>query len=93
MAKKGDGELLVDKHRQLTHSENRKVASHVQRQKEDWWLNTLMLEDIDVPFKYKRQKRYKSLQGSRVNLTYYPAAEKVAGFEVEVFRVVRLRRA
>lgn len=91
--KKTDPEALVEKHHQLTHSEDRRVASHVQRQKEEWWLNTLMLEGIDVPFKYKRQKRYKNLQGARVNLTYYPAVEKVAGFEIDIFRVVRLRRS
>lgn len=93
MARKGEAALLVEKHQQLTHSEDYKVASHVQRESDEWWLNTLMLEGVDVPFKYKRQKRYKNLKGSRVNVTYYPAVEKVAGFEIDVFRVVRLRRA
>lgn len=82
---------LVTQHPNLNHSENRKVVSHVQREEGDWILHTIMLEDIDVPFKFKRKKRYKSLQGARVNLTYYPQTEEVAGMSFEVFKVVRIR--
>lgn len=82
---------LINKHEKLVHSENMKVTSHVQRESDDWILNTLMLENVDVPFKYKRKKRYQSLQGQRVNLTYYPDNETVAGFDIEVMSVVRVK--
>ncbi len=88
-----DPEKLLKKHEKLVHSEAMKVVSHVQRQSGDWILNTLMLEGYDVPFQYKRQERYKSLVGSRVNLTYYPTTRDVAGMVVEVMNVVRVRRA
>ncbi len=39
--------------------------------KGDWILNSLMIEGCEVPFKYKRTRKYKNLQGQRVNLTYY----------------------
>lgn len=84
---------MLARHAGLTHSENKKVASHVQRESGDWILNTLMIENVDVPFKYKRKKRYRSLQGARVNLTYYPATERVAGMEIEVMNVTRVRRS
>jgi len=82
---------LLGKHQQLTHSDMMKVESHVQRESAEWFLNTLMLEGIDVPFKYKRKKRYKNLQGQRVNLTYYSSSELVVGIEVEVMNVVRIK--
>lgn len=88
-----DAKKLVAKHQQLTHSEGIKVLSHIQRPDGDWYINTLMLENTDTPFKYKRQKLYKSLVGARVNLTYYPTIEEVAGIEFESMKVVRLRRA
>jgi hypothetical protein len=44
-----------------------------------------------VPFKYKRKKLYQSLQGQRVNLTYYPETETIAGFSIEVMSVVRIK--
>ena len=84
---------LLDKHRQLNQSDAMKVISHVQREQGEWMLNTLMIEGYDVPFKYKRKKRYKSVQGQRVNLTYYHAIESVAGIEMEVMRVVRIKIA
>ena len=68
-----------------------KVSSHVQRECDDWIVNTLILDNIDVPFKYKRKKLYKSLQGQRVNLTYYPETEVVAGFDIEVMSIVRIK--
>lgn len=84
---------LLSNHQQLTHSEQVKVVSHVQRQQDDWYYNTLMIENIDVPFKYKRKKLYKSLNGALVNLTYYPDSETIAGFELEVMSVVRVKTA
>lgn len=88
---KNAAQKLVKKHDKLIHSENMKVTSHVQRERDDWILNTLMLDNIDVPFKYKRKKLYQSLQGQRVNLTYYPDAEMIAGFSIEVMSVVRVK--
>jgi len=82
---------LIQNHNQLTHSENIKVISHVQRESDDWIINTLMLDDIDVPFKYKRKKQYKSLQGQRVNITYYPEEEVIAGFPIEIMKIVRIK--
>ncbi|NRA55318.1 MAG: hypothetical protein HRU23_14330 [Gammaproteobacteria bacterium] len=84
---------LLQTHQKLTHSQDVKVVSHQQRQQGDWFLNTLMLANVDVPFKYKRKKRYRELTGARVNLTYYPATQTVAGFTIEVMNVVRVRVA
>ncbi|WP_026377506.1 hypothetical protein [Aestuariibacter salexigens] len=82
---------LLTQHPGLTHSENVKVASHVQRDDDDWILHTLMLEGIDVPFKFRRKQQYRSLVGRRVNLTYYPHTENVAGIDFEIMKVVRIR--
>lgn len=91
LTSKNAAQQLIKKHDKLVHSENMKVISHVQREKDDWIINTLMLNGVDVPFKYKRKKHYQSLKGQRVNLTYYPEAELVAGFEVEIMSVVRIK--
>jgi hypothetical protein len=88
-----DPEKLLRKHAQLVHSDMVKVTSHVQREKGDWILNALMIEGCEIPFKYKRSRQYRNLQGQRVNLTYYPATESVAGMEFEVMKVVRIRIA
>jgi hypothetical protein len=50
-----DPKKLVEKHKDLTHSELMKVMSHVQRELGDWILHTLMVEGCDVPFKFKRK--------------------------------------
>lgn len=84
---------LTQRHPKLTHTENIKVISHVQRELDDWQLNTLMLDGVDVPFKYKRKKSYKNLKGNRVNVTYYPDSEKVAGFDIEIMKIVRIKVA
>ncbi len=84
---------LTDKHKQLTHTESIKVKSHVQRVDGDWIVNTLMFTGISVPFKYKRKKRYQDLNGKLVNITYYPAIEHVAGFEIDVMNIVRIKLA
>lgn len=86
-----DVKKLVNQHKQLTHSENLKVLSHVQRELDDWFINTLMIENIDVPFKYKRKKLYKNLKGQRINITYYSDVEKIAGFEMEIMKIVRIK--
>ncbi|MCG7990138.1 MAG: hypothetical protein JAY99_06865 [Candidatus Thiodiazotropha lotti] len=82
---------LLKTHRDLTHSDMKKVTSHVQRESGDWIVNTLLIEGTDVPFKYKRKKRYKSLAGQRVNLSYYSDTESVAGIDMDVMRVVRIK--
>ena len=82
---------LLNSHQKLNHSENMKVVSHVQRETKDWIINTLMIEGCDVSFKYKRKKQYKNIKGQRVNLTYYPSRESVAGIEMEIMKVVRIK--
>lgn len=88
-----DATKLVKKHQELTHSEIVKVTSHVQRDKDEWVLNTVMIEDCEVPFKFKRKKQYKNLKGARVNITYYPTIEVVAGLDFEIMNVVRIKVA
>ena len=84
-------EKLLKNHQKLNQSDMMKVESHVQRESSDWIINTLMIEGCAVPFKYKRKKMYKNLKGQRVNLTYYPEMENIAGMEIEVMNVVRLK--
>lgn len=84
---------LLKTHQKLVHSEMVRVVSHVQRDTKEWVLNTLMIEDCEAPFKYKRKKMYKNIKGQRVNLTYYPEIESVAGIEMEVMKVVRIKIA
>lgn len=93
MAKKDKTKQLLEQHPDLTHSEQMKVVSHVQREDDEWLVNTLMLEGHDVPFRFKRKKRYRSLQGTQVNITYYPQTEIVAGMEFEYMKIVRIRQS
>ncbi|MBU2977662.1 hypothetical protein [Alteromonas sp. C1M14] len=88
-----DSKALIKKHPELTHSENCRVVSHVQRQDGDWIRHTIMLEDLDVPFVFKRKKPYRTLRGGRVNMTYYRQSEVVAGMEFEFMKVVRIKRS
>lgn len=88
-----DVDKLLKKNDQLNQLDLVKVVSHVQREVEgDWVVNTLMLEGYDVPFRYRRKKRYRSLQGAPVNITFYPQTEQVAGMDIEVMKVVRIRK-
>ncbi len=86
---------LVDKllknHKELIHSEMVKVTSHVQRDSKDWIINTLLIENCDVPFRFKRKQPYKNVKGRRVNLTYYRTIESVGGLEMEFMNVVRIK--
>ncbi len=84
---------LLKKNEQLNQLDAVKVTSHVQRESGDWFINTLMLQGYDVPFKYNRKKKYRDLKGASVNLTYYPQTEQIAGMEFEFMKVVRLRRS
>ncbi|MDH5435417.1 MAG: hypothetical protein OEX83_01545 [Gammaproteobacteria bacterium] len=90
---KTDADKLLKKHDKLVHSEMKKVTSHVQRSKGEWFINTVMVEGCEVPFKYKRKQKYKNLKGARVNLTYYPTVEKAGGLDFEVMNVVRIKVA
>lgn len=90
---KSDPDKLLKRHERLNQLNSVKVLSHVQRERGDWVVNTLMLEGYDVPFKYNRKEKYRSLQGAPVNLTYYPQTENVAGMEFEIMKVVRIRRS
>lgn len=87
-----DPSKLVEKNRNLIHSELMKVVSHVQRDKGEWVLHTVMVDGCDVPFKFKRKGNYQNLKGARVNMTYYSEKEVVAGMEFEVMKVVRIKR-
>ncbi|WP_062058089.1 hypothetical protein [Cellvibrio sp. OA-2007] len=87
-----DPKKLVEKNQNLNHSELLKVVSHIQREQGDWILHTLMIEGCEVPFKFKRKGKYLSLKGARVNITYYPEQETVAGMNFEVMKVVRIKR-
>ena len=82
---------MLEKHQELVHSEMMKVTSHVQRFDGEWLHNTLMIEGYSCPFKYRRKQKYRNLKGKQVNITYYPSVEVVAGFEVEIMKVVRLK--
>jgi len=90
---KSDPDKLLEKHKELTHSDAMKVVSHVQREQGDWILHSLMIEGCDVPFKFKRKGKYKSLKGARVNMTYYSKQETVAGMDFELMKVVRIKIA
>jgi len=86
-----DPKKLLAKNKNLNHTELMKVISHVQREQGEWILHTVMMEGCDVPFKFKRQGHYQSLKGARVNVTYYPEQETVAGMAFEVMKVVRIK--
>ena len=82
---------LLNQHPKLIHSDNKRVLSHKQREQGEWFLNTIMLEGFDVPFRYKRKQLYKDITGARVNVTYYPETFSVAGIEMEAMKVVRIK--
>lgn len=83
---------MLANHGQLVYSEGLTVLSHIQREKGEWIQHTIMVDNYDTPFKFRRAKKYKSLQGQKVSLVYYPETEMVAGFEIEIMQVVRIKR-
>lgn len=87
-----DPKKLVAKNEKLTHSELLKVVSHNQRDHGEWVLHSVMVEGCDTPFKFKRKGNYQNLKGARVNMTYYPEQEVVAGITFEYMKVVRIKR-
>jgi hypothetical protein len=88
-----DIKKLLKKHEQLNQLDMVKVVSHVQRNKDDWVLNTIMLEGYDSPFQYRRKTAYRSLEGGQVNLTFYAETKSIAGVDFEIMNVVRIRRS
>lgn len=84
---------LIKQHPALTLSTDKKVLSHVQRDDGEWIQNTLMIEGADVPFKYKRKKKYKNLKGALVNLSYYPETKTIGSLTFETMKVVSVKRA
>ena len=49
---------------------------------------------VDIlTFNIERKQEYKDLKGARVNITYYPSVEVVAGMDFEIMNVVRIKRA
>ena len=88
-----DVKKLLTKHQKLNQLDMAKVVSHVQRKKDEWVLNTIMLDGYDVPFRYRRRKGYKSLKDALVNLTYYPETLSIGGVDFEMMHVVRIRRS
>jgi len=81
---------LLAENDQLIHSKMKKVESHVQRQVGDWFHNTVLIEESEVPFKYKRQKKYISLKGAKVDIIYYPNTETIAGIDFEYMKVIQI---
>ena len=90
---KSDVDKMLNKHQQLTHSVEVKVTSHTQRDTGDWIQHTIMIENCNAPFKFNRTSSYKTLKNTKVNITYYPVIEKIAGFDIEVMKVLRIKRS
>lgn len=84
---------LLAENEKLIESRMQKVESHVQRHHNNWIQNTVLIAGCDVPFKYKRQKMYKSLKGAWVDLIYYAGNEQVAGFSFEMMNVIKINRS
>jgi hypothetical protein len=93
MMKKKTVKDLLKTHEKLVHSENVTVVSHVQREQDEWFVNTVMMKGCNAPFKYKRKKVYKSLAKQQVNMTYYASTETIAGFDIEIMNIVRIKVA
>jgi hypothetical protein len=84
-------DTMLQKHNQPVHCELMQVASHVQRFNGECILNTLIMDGYDCPFKYCRKYKYQNLKGKEVELSYYPTVEVIAGFEVEIMKVVQIK--
>ena len=87
-----DPKKLLKKHAKLTHSEDLKVISHNQRKHHDWYINSLVVEGCEIPFKFRRRQKHKTINpGQRVNMTYYPEHETIAGLQFDYMKVVRIK--
>ena len=49
---RSDLKKMLNKNQQLNQLDMATVASHIQREGDEWIYNTIMLEGYDVPFKY-----------------------------------------
>jgi hypothetical protein len=78
-------------HSENMHSDVMEVKSHVQRFNGECMINTIMVDGYDCPFQYRREFKYKNLEGKQVDLSYYPAVETIAGLEMEIMKVVHLK--
>jgi len=76
---------------QPIHSDVMEVKSHVQRFDGEHILNTIMVDGYDCPFQYHRDFKYKSLAGKQIDVSYYPTLATIAGFEMEIMKVVHLK--
>lgn len=56
---------MLATHEHLVHSEGVTVVSHMQREKAEWIQHTVMIEDCDVPFKFRRVKSIVICKGKR----------------------------
>ncbi|KFZ38418.1 hypothetical protein HR45_02940 [Shewanella mangrovi] len=84
--------FIEQQHPNMQHQDHCTVLSHTQRDEGEWVQHTLMLENNETPFRFRRSKKYRSLKGSRVNVDYYPQTTLVAGMEFETMKVVRIKR-
>lgn len=91
--KRNDVDKMLSNHEKLNQTDRLKVKSHRQRYDGEWFINTIMVDGVEAPFRYKRKQEYKSLEGNYVNVTYYSTMEKVAGIEMQVMNVVRIRKS
>lgn len=57
-----EAKQLIEQHQKLVHTDNIKVISHVQRELDDWFVNTLMLENIEVPLNINEKSYTKALK-------------------------------
>jgi hypothetical protein len=88
---KSSVETMLQKQCQLIHCELMEVTSHVQRFNGECMLNTLMIDGYDCPFKYCRKNKYQNLKGKQVDLSCYPSIEVIAGFEIDIMKVVHIK--
>ncbi len=88
---KDSAEITLQQDNHLVQCQLMQVNSHVQRFNGECILNTLMVDGYDCPFKYCRQYKYQSLTGKQVDLAYYPTVEVIAGLEVDIMKVVRVK--
>ena len=85
-------DITIEQQQNVYHREHCTVLSHTQRDEGEWVQHTLMLENYETPFRFRRSKRYRCLKGESVDVDYYPQTTLVAGMELETMKVVRIKR-
>jgi hypothetical protein len=91
MARKTALQLLLETHPNLVHSELCRVTSHVQREEDGWYVNTLLIAKTDVPFIFKRRKKYNKLVDRVVVIKYITEGYDIWGVDLETMKVVRIK--